>query len=132
MLLFFYFIYVVVSDTYESFERLENFKSGLSQTNKPIYYFETSKVTEEPIANSETKLLSSDLLECLLTADETIVPKRPPPNDNASFLSFELAGNSIKLEIRQHNSVFWYTAWVKQAYGYKGYGFKAYGKCVIP
>lgn len=132
LLLFLYFFYVVVTETFVSFERLENFKSELRNANKPIYYFETSKVTEEPGANSESKLLSSDLLECLFTADETVVPKRPPSNDDASFLSFELAGNVIKLEIRQHKSVFWYTAWIKQEYGYKGYGFKAHGKCVMP
>jgi hypothetical protein len=124
-----YVIYNVVTVNQASKESFEKFVSELSEAETPIKYYALSKVTEDATQHSKQFEMKKDVLECLLNAIES--SKRPPSNDYASFLNFELAGNKIQLEVRQYNEVFWYMPWVKQEIGYKGYGFTASGKCKV-
>ena len=124
-----YVIYNVVTVKQASQERFEKFKSELVEAQKPIEYYVVSKVTEEPSGKSKKLEITSDALRCLLNATE--LSKKAPSNDYASFLSFELSGNRIHLEVRQYNEKLWYMPWVKQDVGYKGYGFSASGKCEV-
>ncbi len=128
-LFFCYVIYNVITVNQASQESFEKFKSELTEVQKPIEYYVVSKITEEPTPTSEKLEITGEALRCLLNASDS--SKRPPSNEYATFLSFELAGNKVHLEVRQYNQIFWYMPWVKQDVGYKGYGFTASGKCKV-